>query len=71
MPERFAEIGKRLIKQYGSSVLITWGKGEEELAEHITNLIDENSIMAPQTKSIGELAAIIQNLRLKIYLNHL
>jgi ADP-heptose:LPS heptosyltransferase len=64
MPERFAEIGTRLSEKYKTKILITWGKGEKELAEGVKNLIGANSIIAPETKSIGELAAIIQNCKM-------
>lgn len=64
LPERFAEIGRRLVEKYDSNIMITWGKGEEKLAEKVEGLIEKNSFIAPQTKSIGELAAIIQNCKM-------
>jgi len=64
MPERFAEIGKLMSEKFGVKILITWGKGEKELAEKVANLIGTNSLIAPETQNIGELAAIIKNCKM-------
>lgn len=64
LPERFAEIGKRLIEKFGVSVIITWGKNESELADKVVDLIGSGAIKAPETNTISQLAALIQNSKL-------
>lgn len=68
MPERFAEIGKRMVEKYGARVLLTWGKGEEDLVRKTASLIGENCVVSAETKSIGELAGLIANC--KIFLSN-
>ncbi len=64
MPERFAEIGKRLIENYDAKILLTWGKGEEELVSNVAKLIGVKSVISCETKTIGELSAIISNCKM-------
>ncbi len=61
MPERFAEIAKLLIKNFDVKILLTWGKGEEDLVQSIFSRINNNVIISPKTETIGKLAALIKN----------
>ncbi|MBA4251783.1 MAG: hypothetical protein C0425_01660 [Chlorobiaceae bacterium] len=60
-PERYIEIGKRIIEKYKSKVVVTWGPTEKNLAEKIVNEIGENAIISSDTNSIGKISAIIKN----------
>jgi ADP-heptose:LPS heptosyltransferase len=64
LPERFAEIGNRIIEKFGMNIIVTWGEKESELADKIVEAIGNGSIKAPETNSIGQLAALIQNSKL-------
>lgn len=63
-PERFSEIGKRLIEKFSVSVIVTWGNSESELADKVVDAIGQGAIKAPETNTIGQLAALIQNSKL-------
>jgi lipopolysaccharide heptosyltransferase I len=56
--ERFAELARRLNRELELDVIVTWGPGERELAESVS------AILAPATRSLMELAGIIQGARL-------
>jgi len=64
MPERFAEIGKRIVSDYDAKVLLTWGRGEEQLVAKVAEMIGEKAVISYETKTIGDLAAMISNCKL-------
>lgn len=64
LPDRFSEIGKRLIEKFSVSVIVTWGNSESELADKVVEAIGPGAIKAPETNTIGQLAALIQNSKL-------
>jgi ADP-heptose:LPS heptosyltransferase len=61
LPGRYKEIAKRIVAQYNLNVIVTWSGKEKELAEYIALLNPGKIFVAPETKSIGELAALIKN----------
>lgn len=61
LPERFAEIGKRLVEKYNVNIVVTWSGSESALADRIVSEIGKNAYKAPATESIGRLAALIKN----------
>lgn len=61
LPERFREAAKLLTEKFGVKVIVTWSGKEKELAEYVTSANLEKILIAPHTKSIGELAALIKN----------
>lgn len=61
VPERFREIARMLVENYDVNVIITWSGKEKELAEYVSSVNPQKIFLAPQTKTIGELAALIQN----------
>ncbi len=61
LPDRFAEIGKRLVKEFDSNIVVTWSGSESALADRIVSEIGKNAYKAPATESIGRLAALIEN----------
>ena len=58
LPERYAEIGRRIVQQHGSPVLVTWADHEKEIAERVVREIGAGASLAPRTPSIGHLAAL-------------
>jgi len=65
MPERYAQVADRLVKDRGIRVLILWGPGEQPLAERIARSMREPSVIAPET-DLKRLAALIKRCRLLI-----
>jgi ADP-heptose:LPS heptosyltransferase len=63
LPERYAEIGKRFAEHYNAKILLTCGKGEEQLVQDIAAMIGKNTVIG-QSPTIGELAALIQHSKL-------
>jgi ADP-heptose:LPS heptosyltransferase len=59
LPDRFREIARKTIESHNARVLITWGPGEENLAHQVADLLSPHVIVAPETQTIGKLAAII------------
>ena len=59
LPERFTEVGKLFVKKEFGKVLVTWGPGEERLAEEVSGQIGSSAICSPRT-SIGKLAALLE-----------
>ena len=59
MPERFGEIGRRAIEHFHTNLVVTWGPGEETLAQAVTQYIGAGASLAPQT-TVGRLSAIIE-----------
>jgi len=64
LPERFAEICRRLVKNYGLNIIVTWGINESLLADKVVEIIGKGAIKAPQTNTIGQLGALISNTKL-------
>ena len=58
--ERYAELAGLLDRQLGVKCLLTWGPGERDMCERIASRADVPLVLAPETKSIGQLAALIQ-----------
>ncbi len=65
LPERYAEIAKRITTELNANIIITWGKNEREIA-NIVKDNNSNVIIAPMTKTVGQLAALISNCKMFI-----
>ncbi|MBI3812203.1 MAG: glycosyltransferase family 9 protein [Nitrospirae bacterium] len=65
MPERYAQVADRLVKDHGIRLLILWGPGERPLAERIARSMSETFVIAPET-DLKLLAALIKRCRLVI-----
>lgn len=65
-PERFTELSKKIISEFGVKIIITYGKNELDLAKKITNGIGPGAVLSSETKSISQLAAVIKNCSLYI-----
>jgi len=46
-PEQFAGLGRRIVGETGSAVLVVWGPGEEEDARRVRDGIGPGAVMAP------------------------
>jgi ADP-heptose:LPS heptosyltransferase len=61
LPERYKEIAHMLVDKFDANVIVTWGRGEYDWAKSVAEGRDGNIFLSPETKSIGQLAALIQN----------
>ena len=61
LPERYKEIARKLVDELGVNVIVTWGNGEYEWAKSVAGGRDGKIFLAPETKAVGHLAALIQN----------
>lgn len=59
--ERFGLLSRRLHQAAGTPTLITWGPGEKELAERAAGSSGGTALVAPSTRSILDLAALISH----------
>ncbi len=64
LPGRFVEIGKLAVRELNAEILITWGRGEHDLAKSVAEGIGKNTLLSPETKSIGHLAGLLTHARL-------
>lgn len=66
VPERFAQLAKRIHSELGLKPVITWGPGELELAGGIVRSSDDSALLSMQTSHLLELAEIIRGATLYI-----
>lgn len=59
-PERFAGVARQLAAQRGTLCLVTWGPGERALAESVVQASAGAARLAPETRSLLELAALYE-----------
>lgn len=64
-PERFGALAARLAGEVGAPVVVTWGPGERELAEHVV-AGHEGVRLGPETTSLADLLALVRAARLFI-----
>jgi lipopolysaccharide heptosyltransferase I len=65
MPERYARVADRLVKEHGTRILIFWGPGERPLADRIARSMSEKAVIAPET-DLKQLTALIKRCRLLV-----
>ncbi|HEY5594472.1 MAG TPA: glycosyltransferase family 9 protein [Nitrospiria bacterium] len=65
MPERYAQVADRLMKEHGIRILILWGPGERPLTERIARAMSEKAVIAPET-DLKQLMALMKHCRLLI-----
>jgi len=61
LPERYVELSRIIISKYDVDLLITWGAKELALAQKIVGEIGKGAVLAPETSSIAQLGALIEN----------
>jgi lipopolysaccharide heptosyltransferase I len=66
MPDRYAQLADRLVRELNASVLFTWGDGELEGVEGIRKEMKEPSLLGPQTVSLTQLGEVYRNCDLYI-----
>ncbi|MGH0031794.1 MAG: glycosyltransferase family 9 protein, partial [Myxococcota bacterium] len=59
-PERFAALARVLHGERGATSLVTWGPGERELAESVVAASGDAAVLAPETRSLMDLAALYE-----------
>ncbi len=60
-PERFAGVADRLVQEYGATIAISPGPGEEPLAEAISHAMDQpNLLLTAPCLTLGELKSLIK-----------
>ncbi len=59
-PEKFSELGKRLIEQKKTKILIFGGPEEEELKQFIVNSISSPNAVSVKTENLPQSAAIVK-----------
>jgi len=57
--QRYAELGDRIARRMGASIIITWGPGEQSLAEEIRASMAEPARVIPPT-TLKQLGAILE-----------
>lgn len=60
MPDRYAQLSDRLVRDLGATVLFTWGPDELNWAKAIQEEMKEPSILGPHTGSITQLAEVFR-----------
>lgn len=66
MPDRYAQLADRLIRELEATVVFTWGPEELEWVENIRRGMEKSSILAPKTKSLTELGELYRHCDLYI-----
>ncbi len=66
LPERFREIAWKLVDEFDVNVIVTWGRGEKDWAESVAQGREGKILLAPETKTIGQLSALVRNCSLCI-----
>ncbi len=59
-PEKFAELGKKLIKDHNARILIFGGPDENELKDKISSLINSEKVIIVSAESLTESTAIMK-----------
>ena len=66
MPDQYASLADRLIKELGASVILTWGPEELDQVQDIQKRMKEPSILSPRTESLTQLAEVFSHCSLYI-----
>lgn len=60
IPERFSALAEKIVRETGLRCVITWGPGEQELAQEIVAGSRGCAVLSMQTRSILDLAELIR-----------
>ncbi len=66
MPDQYAQLANRLVRELNASVLFTWGDEELEWVEGVRKQMKEPSLLAPKTESLTQLGEVYRNCDLYI-----
>jgi len=64
--ERFGTVARLLHEKCGAAVVITWGRGEREIARTACLASGNRAALGPATPSLGQLAALVRRASLLI-----
>lgn len=65
-PERYGALADRLVEELGASILFTWGPGEKPMVDEVRAQMRRDSMVAPETTSLKQLAEIFRRCSLYI-----
>ncbi|MGQ9647377.1 MAG: glycosyltransferase family 9 protein [Thermodesulfobacteriota bacterium] len=60
MPDRYAQLADRLVRELDATIIFTWGLGELESVKAIQNEMKEKSILAPKTETLTQLGELLR-----------
>jgi lipopolysaccharide heptosyltransferase I len=58
MPDQYAQLADRLVRELKATVFFTWGHGEREWVEGIRKEMKEHSFLGPKTESLTQLGEV-------------
>jgi len=61
MPDQYAQLADRLIRELDASVLFTWGVEELEWVKSIQKEMKESSLLGPKTESLTQLGEVYRH----------
>ena len=61
MPDHYAQLADRLIRELDATVIFTWGPGELESVEAIRKEMREQSVLGPKTESLTQLGEVFKH----------
>jgi ADP-heptose:LPS heptosyltransferase len=59
-PEKFAQVADMLIRRTGGEVMVTYGPGEEEIARHVVDAMEEAGALLPRMLSLTGLSDLFR-----------
>jgi lipopolysaccharide heptosyltransferase I len=66
MPDQYAKLADRLVRELDATILFTWGNGELEWVEGIRKEMKEKSFLGPKTESLAQLGELYKHCDLYI-----
>jgi len=66
MPDQYAQLADRLIREFNATVLFTWGAEELQWVEDIRKKMKESSLLGPKTESLTQLGEVYRHCDLYI-----
>lgn len=66
MPDQYAQLADRLVRELEATVLFTWGPGELDWVKRIQERMKESSLLGPQTLSLTQLGEVYRHCDLYI-----
>ena len=61
MPDHYAQLADRLIRELGATVIFTWGPEELESVESIRKEMTEQSVLGPETETLTQLGELFRH----------
>jgi ADP-heptose:LPS heptosyltransferase len=66
MPDRYARLADRLIRDLNATIIFTWGPDELEQVKGIQKEMEESSVLGPETESLTQLGEIYRRCNLYV-----